>query len=73
MGIDNKAYSQFMDVIASTDRGRAVYQRLSEQAQRTADQWYELEQAQPAKRRNDLEGIGNHIAELARTPLRVSV
>lgn len=73
MGIDNKAHSQFMDVIASTDRGRTAYRHLSEQALRTADQWYELEQAQPAGRRNDLEGIGNHVAELARTPLRVSV
>lgn len=73
MGIDNKAHSQFMDVIASTDRGRTAYQHLSEQAQRTAGQWYELEQAQPAGRRNDLEGIGNHVAGLARSPLRVSV
>lgn len=73
MNISSNAYSQFMDVIATTDHGRTIYQHLAEQARRTASQWYDLEQSQPAKRKNDLEGIGNHIAELARTPLRVSV
>lgn len=73
MGISSNAYSQFMNAIASTSRGQAVYQQLAEQARRTASQWYDLEQAQPATRKNDLEGIGNHVTELARTPLRVSV
>lgn len=73
MYINDKTMDQFMDIIATTVQGREIYQQLAEQALRSVPQWNEVERSQPESRKNDLEGIGKHIEQFARIPLRLSI